>query len=202
MATKTVPFVSFPLTRGLSALVDVADLPLVADIAWSAVPGCAGGRSTFYAVHSERSGLTPSGTLNTRMHRLILGLVRGDGILVDHRNLNGLDNRRSNLRICTRQQNQWNKTMLSTNRSGFKGVYFHRISGRWSARIQMDGRSAYLGLFDTPEDAAAAYNEAACRLHGEFARLNIVPSTSIGGNPAALAAVGAVPTMATAGATG
>jgi|CXWK01.1.fsa_nt_gi hypothetical protein len=92
------------------------------------------------------------------------------GMEVDHINGNRLDNRRSNLRICTRVQNEVNKP--SQNKHGFKGIM--KKFRRWGAYAQKDGHVFYLGTFATKEEAARAYNKKAKELHGEFAWLNPV----------------------------
>lgn len=104
----------------------------------------------------------------TLVHRVILGIE--DDRLGDHANLDRLDNRRSNLRIATRAQNGWNRQKRTDNTSGFKGVYFCRATKRWRAEIRANRVAHKLGRFDTPVQAALAYDRAAIRLHGEFAR--------------------------------
>lgn len=103
------------------------------------------------------------------MHRLITGAP--DGLTVDHINGNGLDNRQCNLRICTLAQNLANREK-SNGRHPYKGIWQNPVTNRWGASIQCDGLKHHLGYFDSPEDAARAYNEAATRLHGPFAKLN------------------------------
>jgi hypothetical protein len=95
---------------------------------------------------------------------------------VDHINHNGLDNRRTNLRVCTRVQNQGNRKRNVNNVSGYKGVYLDGRRGHWVASIREGGRSLKLGRFPTAEDAALAYNEAATTKWGEYALLNEIPS--------------------------
>ena len=104
------------------------------------------------------------------LHRLISGCPEGK--VVDHINGNGLDNRKANLRVCSHAENIRNRRMHLNNRSGFKGVYFDDTSrGKpWRAQITFCGKKYRLGRFDTPEAASAAYQEAASRMHGEFAR--------------------------------
>ena len=94
------------------------------------------------------------------------------GTIPDHRNGDGLDNRRSNLRPATNQTNLMNRGPQVNNTSGFKGVIFDKRSDAWRAQIKVDGRYIYLGCFDSKIEAAEAYNEAATKFFGEFAWLN------------------------------
>ena len=103
-----------------------------------------------------------------RMHRSIL--KAGIGMIVDHKNGNKLDNRRKNLRFCTHAENMRNSKMPSRNRTGLKGVSFHKHIKKWIASIKFNGERTNLGYFTTPEEAHKAYCEKAKELHGEFAR--------------------------------
>ena len=103
------------------------------------------------------------------MHRFVLGLSPGDGRIVDHINGIKTDNRRCNLRICSAAQNQHNQKRRTDNTTGYKGVVFRPDSGRFRARICINGKRKNLGLFDSAEEAYAAYCSAAIRFHGEFA---------------------------------
>ncbi len=106
------------------------------------------------------------------IHREIMGLERGDKRVVDHINGDPTDNRRSNLRICTVSQNLMNRGANSNSKSGFKGVSPCHSNGRWRATINIAGsKQKHLGYFDTPEEAHAAYVEAAKQFHGEFATM-------------------------------
>lgn len=116
-----------------------------------------------YALSGDRS--------KTRMHRLITGA--DIGFVVDHKDGNGLNNCRSNLRICTNTDNSRNTKVRGNNTTGYKGVVL-RTWGRYQAQIMHFRRCHYLGLFDSPEDAAMAYNKKAIELFGEFANLNEV----------------------------
>ena len=109
-----------------------------------------------------------------RAHRVIWAMVNGrwPADQIDHINGDRSDNRVANLREARPAENQWNTGLASTNTSGFKGVSWSQSSNRWSACIRHCGTQHYLGCFDTPEDAARAYDAAAIRLHGEFGRLN------------------------------
>lgn len=102
------------------------------------------------------------------LHRLILHPP--EGLFVDHINGVRLDNRRCNLRICTRQQNNTNKRKRS-NLSGYTGVG-KKESGRWSARIRVCNQGIYLGTYETKEEAAREYDRAALLYFGEFAKTN------------------------------
>lgn len=108
------------------------------------------------------------------MHSFICKTPKG--MLTDHINRNGLDNRKENLRICTRVQNQWNAEKKKNGKNKYKGVGIH--NGRIFAIIRVNGKDIYLGTtFKTLEDAALAYNKAAIKYRGEFAYLNTISQT-------------------------
>lgn len=92
--------------------------------------------------------------------------------LIDHKDRNGLNNQRENLRPATRSQNQMNQGIRIDNISGYKGVTFHKLNNRWMAQITRRSKVICLGYFDDPIKAAEAYDRAARRLHGDFAVLN------------------------------
>lgn len=104
------------------------------------------------------------------MHRELLSAGRHD--LVDHVNLDGLDNRRGNIRICNKQQNSANRGLQRNNSSGYRGVFKQSNANSWRAEIKVSGSRRYLGSFKTPELAAAAYDAVAKEAFGEFVRLN------------------------------
>ena len=108
------------------------------------------------------------GLCHKRLHRMIMG--EPDGKMIDHINVNPLDNRRENLRVCTNQQNQCNKTKYKNNKSGFKGVYFNKQNQKFAAQIRLNGKKKQLGYFATAEAAHECYKRAAIKYHGEFAR--------------------------------
>jgi len=105
------------------------------------------------------------------MHREILGLAPGRYPNVDHRNGNRLDNRRQNLRACTPAQNCMNRRKPRGG-AAFKGVTKNTCGEKWQACIYHEGKRIHLGSFDTPEQAAAAYDKESSRLRGEFAVTN------------------------------
>lgn len=151
-----------PLTRGLFAVVDIDDLPLVAPYNWHAVLN---GRVIRYAQRSINFG---AGNIrHLMMHRVLIGADPDKQ--VDHIDGDGLNNRRSNLRQCTGAENTRNRRMKSGVTNPYKGICFKH--GRWTSEISIEGRQRHLGRFDTPEEAHAAYAAAARELHGEFARL-------------------------------
>lgn len=159
--------ISIPLTRGKFTVIDACDARF-AELNWCAVNPKVG--YSWYAVRGipQADGTTKYEAL----HRQILGAKPGQE--VDHINGDGLDNRRCNLRLCSRSQNRCNRKAFRNNSSGFKGVSPHRQIGsgriRWQARIQTDSKQIYLGLFDTPEEAARVYQIAALKYHVEFAK--------------------------------
>jgi AP2 domain-containing protein/HNH endonuclease len=91
--------------------------------------------------------------VKTYLHREILGLAIGDPRFVDHRNRDRLDNRRANLRVVTRAEQQQNLTAQRRG-SGYRGVHQRKSSGRWVAQVHVGGKRVTLGTFDTPEEAA------------------------------------------------
>lgn len=112
-------------------------------------------------------------TINGRtviLHRQILRVETG--VIVDHLNGNPLDNRVANLRIVSKAENNRNRRSQHNATYRLKGVHLHR-PGVWRAVIDADGKRHSLGVFKTPEEAAAAYDEAARRLHGEHAKTNL-----------------------------
>lgn len=107
-------------------------------------------------------------------HRVVFALFHGrwPSALIDHIDLDKMNNRPENLREATRLQNAWNKGLTKQNTSGFKGVSFHAGTGRWISQVWCEGKSNFLGRYDTPEAAALAYDAKAIELHGEYAQLN------------------------------
>lgn len=107
------------------------------------------------------------------MHRHIMNAPWG--IYVDHINGDGLDNRRSNLRLASNMENQRSSRPRSGGTSMFKGVCWNKACNAWQAQIRIDKKRCYLGIFKTEEDAAMAYDVAAAKHFGEFALKNVYP---------------------------
>jgi len=105
------------------------------------------------------------------MHREIL---KSEGKFIDHKDHDGLNNQKSNLRICSSSQNQWNKRSKKNSSSKYVGVYYDKSRGKWSASCCVNYKTHRLGRFETEKEAAIAYNKKAVELHGEFANLNII----------------------------
>lgn len=160
------------LTQGKIAVIDAIDAPLVADRNWCA----ARDRNTFYAVSSTT--LQEAGEIRRlSLHRVLLGA--GPDIEVDHRDGDGLNCRRENLREATHAQNMANRAKQRNSSTGFTGVCWHARTGKWQASIKVNGKNRYLGLYLTPEEAHAAHVEAAKQHHGEFSRALSRPETEV-----------------------
>lgn len=155
-----------PLTKGQFAKVSPHRYDELARFSWRAQWNPL--TKSFYA---QRAQFLPSlgHWISVGMHRQILCLLVGDKRQGDHENHDTLDNRDSNLRIATRQQNAANCIRRRNNSTGFKGVSFDKRAGKWLSVIRVARKRIYLGSFPIPEDAHAAYCEAAKKHFGEFA---------------------------------
>jgi hypothetical protein len=154
-----------PLTQGQVAVIDSSDVVYVVGNKWHIRKG----RYTLYAARwiSVGGRATP-----LHLHRAILGLKYGDKKMVDHKNQNGLDNRRVNLRITTAAINNYNCRMRKTNKSGFRGVCWKERYQKWHAQISFGGKVLHCGYFYTAEEAARAYDSNSEKLWGDNAFLN------------------------------
>jgi hypothetical protein len=150
------------LTQGKVALVDDSDFEWLNQWKWHA--WCPNkNNKVFYAKRTSQGIL---------MHRVIMQAVVGE--LIDHGNQDGLDNRRNNLRKCTRGQNSMNRRSKEKSSSKFLGVCFDKVTKRWMVQIDHNRKHYFGGRFKTEVEAAKAYNKKATELHGEFANLNKV----------------------------
>ena len=153
------------LTEGKCTIVDQKDFYRLNDFQWCV----AGSKGKFYVFGGQR--ISPEEIKLVRLHRLIINAP--DGLLVDHRNTDSLDNRRTNLRLATRSQNCCNRRKTKSKTSSrFIGVYFDKRKDLWSACINFHRKRIWLGYFKNEIDAAKAYDKAALEYHKEFARLN------------------------------
>lgn len=148
------------LTRGQVALVDDEDFEYLNQFKWCVQKG----KNTLYAV---RNNYNNGKSATQYMHGAILN---GKGI--DHIDHNGLNNQRSNLRLCSQSENSMNTQKYANKSSSFKGVSFHKLSGKWRAYIMINGKETHLGYFTSEIEAAKAYNTKAIALFCEFANLN------------------------------
>lgn len=154
------------LTQGKVALVDDEDYEWLSQWKWRIRKG----RNTFYAdahIDTTRKNRNKSFI----MHRLIMKLDFDDKRQIDHINGNGLDNRKKNLRICTNQENSFNG-LKKNGLNKYKGVSWSKRMNKYRAYIKVNYKQKHLGSFDNEINAAIAYNNAAKKLHGEFAKLN------------------------------
>lgn len=163
--------VSVPLTKNMSAIVDASDAMGTIQHNWVALMGAKDG-SLWYA---DRAGKRNGKAIHDLMHRRILGIEDG-AIKVDHRNGNGLDNRRTNLRASTRSQNLGNRKKNRNGSSKFKGIHWNKKLKKWRATIRVNGEQFSLGCYAQEIDAALAYDRAAREKWGEFARVNFKQS--------------------------
>lgn len=181
--------IEIPLSKGKVAIIDEADADLVLPHKWSAhVVVRSGGpqhRPQVYAKRVLKNGetLPEWSTAKSERPTLLMHNVVFGGLWCDHRNHDGLDNRRANLRPSDPLTNSRNQRRSGRNTSGFKGAYLSSGRNRWAAEIKDDSGRRWLGYFDTAEEAARAYDAAAREAFGEFAWLNF-PDEPDGGKPA------------------
>ncbi len=152
------------LTEGKYALVDPGDFYWLNNFDWLTKKN----NKSFYAIRLDNDN-SKWPTL-VYMHREIMNFPKG--LLVDHRNLIGLDNRRDNLRTATRSENGYNNSKRKNTSSRFIGVSFYKRCRKWAAYISSNRKRKHIGYFDSEIAAALAYDAAAKKYHGEFARLN------------------------------
>jgi hypothetical protein len=151
------------LNHGYEAIVDDEDYPLLSLTKWKV--SFSADKKRVYACVRKR--------IDGKFHKILLHRVLMDcpkGLEVDHINRNTLDNRRSNLRICTSQQNSFN--VKGRSKWGYKGVCFHPHISKFEAQLKVGKQKYTNGCYEKVEDAARAHDELAKKHHGEFAFLN------------------------------
>lgn len=158
------------LTRGMYAKVDIEDFDRINTHSWRAMlnrnTGC-----YYAATNLKIDGRNRS---SFGMHTMVMN--PSPGMEVDHRNRSEtLDNRKENLRLATRSQNQANRRLQKNNTSGYRGVAFVKNMGLWRAQTQKNREKTRATYFSSKHEAAREYNRLALELHGEFAVLNEVP---------------------------
>jgi len=159
-----------PLTQGKFALIDDDMFDRVSYFKWHVVKKLRTTGIVYYAL----TNIYVNGKYTCLlMHRLIMGIP--DPLQVDHRNSNGLNNQKHNLRICTGQQNSQNSRKTTNSTSIYKGVSYVTKKNKWRSRIMVNGNPIHLGYYGTEIQAAIAYNNSAIKYFGDFALLNMVP---------------------------
>lgn len=149
------------LTQNQFALVDDDKYDFINQWKWHAVKS----KGTYYA---RRYDCSNGGKVGIRMQDLVIGKL--NGFVADHKDGNGLNNQRNNLRTCTYRQNSINRSGWGSSK--YLGVSFEKCTHKWIARINTGDKKINIGRFKVEENAAIAYNIYAEKYHGEFARFN------------------------------
>jgi hypothetical protein len=154
------------LTQNKFALVSNKDYKELSKYRWFALKH----RSTFYAArHVKNNGIRTT----LRMHRVILNLNINDKATTDHRDRNGLNNQRHNLRVVSNSLNSYNRKIQSNNTSGYRGVYWHKQQKQWVVYYTQNNKKLkFGGLYSTPKLAAYAYDKIIKKVRGKEAILN------------------------------
>lgn len=161
-----------PLSRGLFSIVDDDDFEFLSQWKWFAFKA-SGSKRLFYAIRTDYS--------NKKIlyaHKLLLGAK--PGMVIDHINGNSLDNRRANLRHCSIKENVRNQAPRVGFTSKYKGVAWRADRSKWTAYICPDRKKLNLGVFRSEHNAAYAYDKAALKHFGQYARINF-PSLNTNG---------------------
>lgn len=146
--------------------VDDCDFERISQYRW-----ILGGSSIDKRPYARRDRWANGRKKSVSMHREIMGDIP-KGLCVDHINGDTLDNRRCNLRLATLSQNNANTGLCKKNATGFKGVVFHKKRKKWDVRLSFMGKRLHIGTFTNPQEAARAYDVAAIKHFGAYARTN------------------------------
>lgn len=152
-----------PLTKGRVALVDDEDFIEISKHKWYA-------NHDTHTIYAQRTPTIEGKQITIRMHRYILNAPYGQK--VDHKDGNGLNNQRNNLRLCSNSQNGQNCRLRKDNKSGYKGVYWDSEVNKWASSLGFKNKTIRIGRFTCLIKAAKAYDKKATELYGEFAVLN------------------------------
>jgi hypothetical protein len=165
--------IEIPLSKGYVTIIDPIDIDLSL-VRWQLLDSRNGGQGkNIYASRVIRSlGKRHTQYLHREILQRMLGRDLGSHEQVDHIDGDGLNNTRSNLRLASSAQNMRNRRKRPNTRSALKGISWNKRRQKWHASIFVDGRSINLGLYQAPEEAHAAYCEAAKKYHREFARMD------------------------------
>ena len=151
--------------KGYNVDVDDSDSERILALSWRVK------KQKYGAVYFMTNIREGNKTHTMLLHRFILNCKTGDGKIVDHINGDTLHCGRENLRLVTKQQNNWNRTVSRKSLTGIKGVSYRKDIGKYRSRINFNGREIVLGYYARPEDAGLAYKEASLELYGEYARV-------------------------------
>jgi hypothetical protein len=151
---------TIPLNHGRFAFVDDEDFYLISKFKWFSYEG----RHTFYAGRNICEG---SKWIKIPMHRVLMGLLPRDGKTVDHKNQNGLDNRKRNLRIVSTSLNISNSKIWATNTSGYRGVSWRKDRKKWRSFIMVKGKQINCGHYNDIIEAAKAHDRSILQYRGD-----------------------------------
>lgn len=163
-------FKKINVVGGHEAIVDAEDYERVNSKRWW-LKKSGSGRSNYAYNVQVKNGKQ----IRTSMHRFILEIPFVRGFVIDHKNGNGLDNRKKNLRICTLSENAMNSRTPKNNSTGHKGVSFNKNTNKYQVHISFKNKQIFIGQFSNKIYASIAYNTAARIFHGKFAKLNEIP---------------------------
>jgi hypothetical protein len=159
---------TIPLTKGLQTVVDDDTHEWASKVSWQAKKG----GNHYYAFHGTK---ILGKFIEVALHRLVAGALKDDN--TDHISGDTLDNRRSNLRLCSHAENCRNRARKKGIASQYKGVAWHKRDSKWTAQIYVNNRLKYLGSFASETEAAKTYDAAAREHFGQFARTNFPKET-------------------------